>query len=212
LDTGVIKNLKLHYRSQIVRQQLVAYDELVPFEFDILGSIRLLRRAWSMVKPETIVNCYKSMRFCSQEIGKIDEMDSIIDLSSFASEGSNLNALRGCHSIPDEVNFLEYAFFDENIAVTEVLTDYDIIMNVSSLIEINETDDGPEISDDEKEKERSIVTAHEALNAFKVVTQSYDCSGCDKKFDINLSMIEKDLQNSVLNSRNQTCITDFFKK
>jgi hypothetical protein len=57
MDVGVIKNLKLHYRSQLVRQRLAAHEEAVSFQFDILDSMRLLRRAWYMVQPETIVNC-----------------------------------------------------------------------------------------------------------------------------------------------------------
>jgi hypothetical protein len=46
MDTGVIKNLKLHYRSQLVRQRLAAHEEGVSFQFDILDSMRLVRRAW----------------------------------------------------------------------------------------------------------------------------------------------------------------------
>jgi hypothetical protein len=46
MDAGVIKNLKLHYCSQIVRQRLAAHEEGVSFQFDILDSMRLLHRAW----------------------------------------------------------------------------------------------------------------------------------------------------------------------
>jgi hypothetical protein len=60
MDAGVIKNLKVHYCSQLVRQRLAAHEEGVSFQFDILDSMRLLRRAWLMVEPETI-NCYKSV-------------------------------------------------------------------------------------------------------------------------------------------------------
>jgi hypothetical protein len=58
MDAGVIKNLTPHYRSQIVRQRLAAHEEGVSFQFDILDSVRLLRRGWYMVEPETIINCY----------------------------------------------------------------------------------------------------------------------------------------------------------
>jgi hypothetical protein len=57
MEAGVIKNLKLHYRSQLVRQRLAAHEEAVSFQFDMLDSMRILRRAWYMVQPETIVNC-----------------------------------------------------------------------------------------------------------------------------------------------------------
>jgi hypothetical protein len=61
MDAGAIKNSKLHYRIQLVRQRLAAHEEGVSFQFDILDSMRLLRRAWYMVQPETIINCYKSV-------------------------------------------------------------------------------------------------------------------------------------------------------
>jgi hypothetical protein len=45
MHAGVIKNLKLHYCSQIVRQRLAPHEEGLSFQFDILDSVRLLRRA-----------------------------------------------------------------------------------------------------------------------------------------------------------------------
>jgi hypothetical protein len=44
-DAGVLKNLKLRYCSQLVQQRLDAHEEGVSFQFDILDSVRLLRRA-----------------------------------------------------------------------------------------------------------------------------------------------------------------------
>jgi hypothetical protein len=46
MDAGVIKNLKVYYCSQLVRQRLAVHEEGVSFQFDILDSIQLLRRAW----------------------------------------------------------------------------------------------------------------------------------------------------------------------
>jgi hypothetical protein len=45
MDAGIIKNLKLHYRSQLVCQRLAAHEG-VSFQFDILDSMRLSLRAW----------------------------------------------------------------------------------------------------------------------------------------------------------------------
>jgi hypothetical protein len=46
VDAGVIKNLKLRYCSQLVRQRLAAYEEGVSFQFDIPDSLQLLCHAW----------------------------------------------------------------------------------------------------------------------------------------------------------------------
>jgi hypothetical protein len=83
MDAGVIKNLKLHYRSQLVCQRLAAHEERVSFQFNILDSMRLLCRAWYMVEPETIINCYKSVGLDTDE--RNEGQDKTDDLSDFTS-------------------------------------------------------------------------------------------------------------------------------
>jgi hypothetical protein len=46
MDAGVIKNLKLHHHSQLVRQGLAAHEEAISLQFNTLDSMRLLRRTW----------------------------------------------------------------------------------------------------------------------------------------------------------------------
>jgi hypothetical protein len=100
MDTGVIKNLKLHYCSQLVCQRLAAHKEGVSFQFDILDSMRLLSRAWYMVEPETIINCYKSVGLHTGERNEGKTNDSS-DFPSSDSDKNDWDALMHCISIPD---------------------------------------------------------------------------------------------------------------
>jgi hypothetical protein len=194
MDAGVIKNLKLHYRIQLVRQRLAAHEEGILFQFDILDSMRLLRRAWYMVQPETIVNCYKSVGLDADE--RNEEQGKTDDSSDFASSDCDKNdwdATR-CISIPDGVDFNDNVSIDDNTAVSEVPSDRDIVAAVSDHAVIDGSDDDHEIGAYELERERPIVTTKDALRAFKVITQYYDAHGSDDNLDINFFCIDKDLQ------------------
>jgi hypothetical protein len=100
MDSGVIKNLKLHYCSQSVRQRLAAHEEGVSFQFGILDSMLLLRRSWYMVEPETIINCYKAVGPHTGERNEGKTNDSS-DSPSSDSDKSDWDALMRCISIPD---------------------------------------------------------------------------------------------------------------
>jgi hypothetical protein len=109
MDAGVIKNLKLHYHSQLVRQRLAAHEEGVSFQFNIPDSMRPLHRAWYMLEPETIINCYKSVGLHTDE--REEEQGKTNDSSDFPSSDSDKNdwdALTRCIFIPDGVNFHDY--------------------------------------------------------------------------------------------------------
>jgi hypothetical protein len=51
--TQPIKNFKLHYRSQLVRQRLAAHEEGVSFQFDIRDS---MLGKWYSQKQSTVVS------------------------------------------------------------------------------------------------------------------------------------------------------------
>ncbi|XP_045202490.2 tigger transposable element-derived protein 4-like [Mercenaria mercenaria] len=54
---GVIKNLKVHYRRQVLSKKIKAIGK-TEFAINVLDALRMMRRAWSQIKPSTIANCY----------------------------------------------------------------------------------------------------------------------------------------------------------
>jgi hypothetical protein len=164
-----------------------------------------------MVKPETIVNCYKSVGLHTGE--RNEEQAETNDSSDFPSSDSGKNdwdALTRCISIPDEVNFHDCVSIDDNATVSGVPSDRDIVAAVSDRAVTDDRDDEREIGACELESERQIVTTKDALRAFKVGTQYYDAHGADDNLDVKLYSIEKDLQRRLSNAKKQTNITDFF--
>ena len=64
-DQGIIKNLKVHYRHQLIQRQLADIDSKSDFVFTLLDALRLLRQSWSMVTPQTISKCFRHAGFNS---------------------------------------------------------------------------------------------------------------------------------------------------
>jgi hypothetical protein len=128
MDAEVIKNLKLHYRSPLVRQRLAAHEEGVSFQFDIPDSMRRLRRAWCVVEPETVTNCYKSVGLRSDEGNEGQKKTNYSSgFTSSDPDKTDWHALTRSISIPDGVDFHDYVSVDDNAAVSEVPCDRDIV-------------------------------------------------------------------------------------
>ena len=60
MDQGVIRILKAHYRTRIVRQCNKALDESQPLsKVTILQAMKNLVSLWNAVSKKTIANCFK---------------------------------------------------------------------------------------------------------------------------------------------------------
>lgn len=59
--------MKVHYRRHVIRRRIAAIDSKTEFEFNLLDSINLLKRAWKEVKPETLKNCFRKAGFHVEE-------------------------------------------------------------------------------------------------------------------------------------------------
>lgn len=67
LDQGIIHSFKSHYRQIIVHKQICAIEKgLTVPEFiksvSVLDALHFIKRAWWLVTPETIVNCFKKVK------------------------------------------------------------------------------------------------------------------------------------------------------
>ena len=68
LDQGIIHSFKCQYRQIIVKKQICAIEmgKTVPEylkSISILDALYFIKRAWWLVKPECIINCFKKVRF-----------------------------------------------------------------------------------------------------------------------------------------------------
>ena len=78
LDLWFMQNLKVHYRSLLLRYVLAKIDECdtasdVSKSVNILKAIQWVANAWDMVKPETISKCFRNAGILS---GSMDVINS----------------------------------------------------------------------------------------------------------------------------------------
>ena len=68
-DQGIIKNFKTHCRSMVINSIIDDIDNQVMTATDLarkltlLNAVHMATRAWTNVKPTTIVNCFRKGRF-----------------------------------------------------------------------------------------------------------------------------------------------------
>ncbi|KAH9364205.1 hypothetical protein HPB48_018533 [Haemaphysalis longicornis] len=70
MDQGVMKNLKLHYRSRLLNRVLLCVDSDKRYAVDVLSAISILSDAWRAVTQDTIRNCFRHAGFM---VGSEDE-------------------------------------------------------------------------------------------------------------------------------------------
>ncbi|XP_071044164.1 tigger transposable element-derived protein 4-like [Parasteatoda tepidariorum] len=63
LDLGVIKNLKLQYRKQLVQLAIQSIAEPNPKKITVFQAMNMISLAWSQVTTTTIKNFFKKARF-----------------------------------------------------------------------------------------------------------------------------------------------------
>ncbi|XP_053381941.1 tigger transposable element-derived protein 4-like [Mercenaria mercenaria] len=70
MDQGVIRNLKVHYRKQVITRKIRALDNGTDMCINVLDALRMLHQAWGCVTQATITNCYRRAGFkaCEEQV------------------------------------------------------------------------------------------------------------------------------------------------
>ncbi|XP_054710974.1 tigger transposable element-derived protein 4-like [Uloborus diversus] len=147
MDQGIIKNLKVRYRKRVVLTILQCLEENSVPCITLLDSLRELRKAWSDVTQQTLVNCFKKAGFVKDasclELDNEYQEDENMDDVNFQSEWG---ILQNKMNIPTDRDFMDFVSVDDGFLVTEYSTDEEIL---SKITEKSEKDSG----DEEVEKE-----------------------------------------------------------
>eukprot|EP00795_Rhopilema_esculentum_P009563 gene9563-17311_t len=124
IDTGIIKNLKLHYRQILAARHLGAAEADTNFKWNILDAMIAIKSSWNKVKEFTIKNCYQKCGFMQTERNLVEENDND-ELSISANIWDILADTIGADS---RTLFAEYVKIDKNeVGIIESLTDTEII-------------------------------------------------------------------------------------
>ena len=174
MDQGVIKNLKTHYRKQVILRQLQAADKKEELQITILDALRQLRQSWSMVTPTTIANCFRHANFKPAD-------NDTVDVSDSDEPDDNIPLAR----LAQINNLQEYMDIDSDLPVCEELTDDDLIAE----FKMNRN---PEETNDDNEDEPEVIRPTPPISkVFEAATVLDDFFAAEENCDEELALLCK---------------------
>lgn len=145
-DQGIINAMKGYYRTEMRRRIIRELDENImqgsaaeiSRATSLLDAVHMLSKAWKLVSPMTIRNCFRKGGFKDDVDGIEDDSDCL------PVPPANLSA----------ATFAEWVTIDDNLPTTHILTEEDICAEIKEQghIENNEATDA-----DEEEQDEPIV-------------------------------------------------------
>jgi hypothetical protein len=202
LDQGIIRTVKVHYRTQVMRRMLQAVDNgtsIIDYakSIDILKALHMLKRAWFLVSPTTIKNCFRKAGFLvSDGTSNVDEMQTVLDVSEFGE------------AIQEE-DFEAFVDCDKEAECFGNLTDDQIC----DTVKLNRQG----MADLEQEGEEEAGTSDESIPGVSHKDALMHLSMVRKYLEENFTEynsyydIEDMIEKNALINRTQSKITDFFK-
>ena len=126
LVSGVIRCLKAHYRSNLAKERLVAWEENIDFKFDILTAMNFLSQAWGAVSHVTIQNCFRKVNFKLSDTERVEESTEKSD-----AEAERIwEMLQAAELVPASVCFSQYTDADKNLINRETITEESILSEI----------------------------------------------------------------------------------
>ena len=158
LDQGIIRNVKVHYPSTNLRRLLEAVDnDKSTQEFvksvDVLDALFMAKRAWSLITPQTIQNCFKKAGF--QLVNNVDDTDTEVVPPEI--------------DLPESITFHDFNSIvdcDADEACYGELSDADILSKFATPEIHNEDDDDTEINPKEPTNRKEMLNALSMIRAY----------------------------------------------
>lgn len=142
MDQGVIRTLKVNYRSRLLSRVVVCLDSGKVYSVDLLGALSMLADAWKSIPSTTLHNCFRHAGFVlNGESAALDE-DSVVEQVSGSEQLIDDLRTAGVE-IPSNVSFSEFARVDSELELCAGLTDEEIIRQVLAESESDDDDDLP---------------------------------------------------------------------
>ncbi|XP_050528133.1 tigger transposable element-derived protein 6-like [Daktulosphaira vitifoliae] len=199
MDQGIIQNFKTLYRKEIIRKIVYDIDEGKPCSINLLQSMRMCEKVWRNVQPSTIVNCFKKVGFYFND----EQFDGDgLENNDDDDGGYDWQIVADKLNIDQEFTFQSYVTIDDNVVVSGMLTDKEIMgINISNSGSKNNEDDEPETT-------LNMITANQAMSSLQTVRQFVESvEGVDTSIFESIDKLE-DFVNK--QPKNQKLIIHYF--
>ena len=128
-----------HYRKNLAKMRLVAFEEKKDFTIDVLEGTKLLSNAWNAVSEATIKNCFKKINFILAADNRVQEEQT-------EDDGDNevvgmWERLQAGGLIPETLGFTDYSTSDDGLLTRETITDASILNELTTVNDQKDKDD-----------------------------------------------------------------------
>lgn len=213
MDQGVIKNLKVLYRKMVLQRIIICLENGKGYDVNLLSALHMISRAWEMVKPETISNCFRKCGFVAQPLAATpapdagDVTDSAFEPDLTLSEEPDIQRALG------DLSFGDFVEVDNNVEVCGPLTDDDILRKVSCSAEDSHSGSESEsdvcIDESAQYARPSAADVEAGLNALELYLSFED--NAESAFG-HINALRGMFSAARFNRRRQQAITDYFSK
>ncbi|XP_015511187.2 tigger transposable element-derived protein 6-like [Neodiprion lecontei] len=203
MDQGIINNFKVYYRKEVVQYVLKSIEDDKSPEINILQAMRFARKAWFSVSKTKISNGYKKAGFKVTNVSEPENLQEEVETIARFPEWNKLIFTCRNNENDQQPSFQDFVSMDDDVIISEDLTDDEIVSTYSSL----ET----EAEIEEVYEETSVnISKREAMEALETLHKYFEMSNIDDQriFD-QIYAIEK--QVLATSHQIQTNITDYFE-
>lgn len=204
LDLGIIQNVKVLYRQQIIERMISDIDEGKESSINLLLAIRMLDKAWQMVSQSCIEKCFLKAGFRTGNTEFENDEESV--LNDAEERWSVLSRKKG-EGLAD-VDCIDFVFVDDGLPVCAMLSDDEIIEECCY-----EDEDVPEAGGQEADEETEPKSYHyrDVQAAIELLRGYFEtCEGTTSATFHALSEIEITVEREKYCNLVQKKISDFF--
>ena len=168
INAGIVCSLKLHYRHNLEKLRLLAFEEKIDFNINVLERMRLLSQAWDSVSEAKIKTCFKKANF-TRCIDSAEEQEN-------DAEEDVWERLKALGLIPATGDVTKHFKSDKELLKRETITEKSSISNLQATNIEEEEDD---IS--EEDVQPAVLSPMQALTAFRQLDRYLRNSGVNQK-------------------------------
>ena len=208
MDQGIIKNLKVRYRAELVKRMLSIIEEkklssqssAMDFsqKVSVLDAINYIARSWRNVTSQTIANCWRHAGFVSDVPSDNDEAVSHNDLSDVL-----LAEVTGRAEFEAVDNDIVCMGGPDDLELTEA-----IVARIQRTDEESEADEG---SDEFEEPPAPQVKHSEAKSAVSLLQGYMLQQGLSDEVWQHMDALAAAVEENAKSKRIQTSLDNFFK-
>ena len=184
MDQGVIRLLKAKYRKLAVQKHLEQLDKGNGLlKFSILTAMTMLNKAWNAIPDQTFENCFKKSGISDGSVEKalndsddpFQSLDVEVEENTISAIQSDLQKLSEKFNVNVDITADELVDLDSDVTVSGVLSDTDIINDVTGCVEIEDDEaDNEDVPEEDirlsKPSYAEVVKAISIVESYSVFT------------------------------------------